>query len=138
MNAGPDGEEEEDVDFEGDEEDGSHSQSSPINIEIQVQRHQIPEKKLIFDVECSLDGDNQCDQIYITNLSIESDKEGVPAETYQGPSFESLDEALREKLETYVNRNFADLLPFIAEYSRVKEANLYGQWLKDVKEIATA
>lgn len=76
--------------------------------------------------------------VYITDMVLESDAAaaGKSTSAYAGPTFDTLDDELREQFDQLVNKNFRKYMPFIADYARAKEAQLYAQWLVDLKAIS--
>lgn len=76
--------------------------------------------------------------VYITDMVLESHSagDGKEATTYAGPTFDTLDDELREQFDQLVNKNFRKFMPLVADYARAKEAHLYAQWLADLKAIS--
>lgn len=110
--------------FEDEEDD-----VQPYTINIEIQRSGL-EKTLNLQAEVTPSMDGEGYEMYLTDLVL--NKTG---QTYAGPSFDTLDDSVREKFEEFANKNFKKLLPFIADYARAKEANLYQEWLQDVKSV---
>ena len=120
---------------EMEEEDFEDEGAMPFSISVEVHREG-KNKFVAFDAEASPAFEAETSggeyDLYITDMYLSG-----PSVTYEGPSFETLDEELREQFDQLVSKNFRKFLPLVAEYARAKEANQYSQWLADLKEIAS-
>lgn len=110
----------------------------PFTVTIECHRSGL-EKYLAMEAEvnASFEEEGTYD-VYITDMVLESESAapGKGATSYAGPTFDTLDDELREQFDQLVNKNFRKYMPLIADYARAKEAQLYAQWLVDLKTIS--
>ena len=126
INSTPDEEtmeqESDDVEAEAEmEEDFEDEGAMPFSISVEVHREG-KDKFVTFDAEATPAFETEANEgeydLYITDMYLSG-----PSVTYEGPSFETLDEELREQFDQLVSKNFRKFLPLVAEYARAKEAN---------------
>lgn len=129
-------EEEEDMDFNEDDEMGPQ----PFNFTLELRRAEaLPGKFVELELEAipgPISG-GQADEVYINSIAIRHEDEATASQAYAGPEFTSLDESLRDTFDAWATKNVRQLVPFIVEYSKAKEAQEYGQWLSDLKTFAS-
>ena len=128
--------EEEDEFDEEDDEMGPQ----PFNFTVELTRSKaLPGKFVELELEAipgPISG-GQADEVYINSIAIRHQNEAVAGQSYAGPEFTSLDESLRDSFDAWATKNVRQLVPFITEYSKAKEAQEYGQWLNDLKTFAS-
>lgn len=130
-----DGEEEEDEEatgeLEGEEEDFDREEEmSSFDVSIEVHRDGAP-GVLVISAEASPAFEQEGYDVFVMDASL---KKGDAA--YPGPAYDSLDEEIREGIDKLVAKNFTKFIPFVADYARVREAQMYQQWLEEVKQVA--
>lgn len=118
------------------EEEYGEDDSTPFQLTIQVQRDNVPNKKLVITAEATAEFEGKGYDLYVMDATIE--KDAAHGLDYSGPSYDSLDEELREQIDQMVHKNFRKFVPLIADYARAKEAHLYQHWLQDFKEIVAS
>ena len=126
-------EENEEMDEDGDadyEED-----KMPFNVTIEVHRNGVS-KTLCMEAEVSPSYEEDGDKydMYISDVRVNKVADDSVG-NYSGPSFDALDDALRDQFDQFANKNFRKFMPLVADYAKAKEAALYNGWLHDVKEI---
>jgi hypothetical protein len=129
--------EEEDMeDFNEDDDMGPQ----PFNFTLELRRAEaLPGKFVELELEAipgPISG-GQADEVYINSIAIRQEDESIASQAYAGPEFTSLDESLRDTFDAWATKNVRQLVPFIVEYSKAKEAQEYGQWLNDLKTFAS-
>lgn len=110
----------------------------PFTVTIECHRSGL-DKHLAMETEVNASFEEEgAYDVYITDMVLESGSAaaGKEATTYAGPTFDTLDEELREQFDQLVNKNFRKYMPLVADYARAKEAHLYAQWLTDLKAIS--
>jgi hypothetical protein len=118
---------------EMDEEDYGE-EKMPFNVSIEIARDGM-EKSLELNAEVTPSVEGDLYDLYIMDLSINKKDD---AGAYAGPSYDSLDDEVREQFDQLITKNFRKFIPLVADYSRAKEAHLYNEWLQDVKAIVAA
>lgn len=134
-----DAEEEDEFDedeFDEDDEVGPQ----PFNFTLELTRHEaLPGKFIELEME-AIPGPTtggQADEVYVNSIAIRHNDASLVSDAYAGPEFASLDETLRDSFESWATKNVRQLVPFITEYSKAKEAQEYGKWLIDLKAFAS-
>lgn len=127
-----DDEEEEEEDDDMEDMDGEYDgEKMPFNLTVEMHRDGSA-KSLSVEAEVTPSYENEGYDLYVMDVSIQKEKV-----SYSGPSYDTLDDEIREQFDQLINKNFRKIVPFIADYARAKEAKLYADWLQDVKEIVT-
>lgn len=107
--------------------------AQPYNYTVELHRTDVlPDGFVEMEVECN----PATQDLYINSVYLRSNDKAKSATSYAGPSFESLDESLREKFDKWAVKNLAHLTPFIAEFSQAKEAEGYAHWLNTLKRMS--
>ena len=114
------------------EEDGEFDEEKmPFNVTFEVHREGINKyASLEAEVSPSVEGEGY--DLYISEMYICRD-----GNILSGPSYDTLDDDLRDQFDQLVNKNFRRFMPLVADYSKAKDAQHYGKWLEDLREIAT-
>ncbi|PJF18285.1 hypothetical protein PSACC_01900 [Paramicrosporidium saccamoebae] len=118
---------------EMDEEDYGE-EKMPFNVSIEIARDGM-DKTLELNAEVTPSVEGDLYDLYIMDLAVNK-KDDTGA--YAGPSYDSLDDEVREQFDQLITKNFRKFIPLVADYSRAKEAHLYNEWLQDVKAIVAA
>lgn len=117
--------------LEGEDEDFDREEEmSSFDVSIEVHREGAP-GVLVISAEASPAFEQEGYDVFVMDASL---KKGDAA--YPGPAYDSLDEEIREGIDKLVAKNFTKFIPFVADYARVREAQMYQQWLEEVKQVA--
>lgn len=124
---------EEDMEEMNEEEmDEEYDEKLPFNVNVEVHRDG-NQSVLEMSAEVSPAEDGRTYDVFLMDVHVDN-----PVKGYTGPSYDTLDEELREQFDSLLNKNFKKMMPLVADYSRAKEANLYKEWLEDVKGIVSS
>lgn len=105
----------------------------PFNITLEIHREgHLKYASIEAEVSPSLEGRNQFD-LFISDMFLQRASNG---QVEVGPSFDTLDDDLREQFDQLVSKNVRKFIPLVTDYSKAKDAQQYGSWLRDLKEIA--
>lgn len=117
------------------EEIDEEMQLVTLPFSIEIHRHTVPEKTLLFD--CVLEGDETDNNIVIENVSVMPIDSASRDSAYLAPNYSQLDESLQESFEEFVNSlvGSGELMGFIKNYSVASETNMYQYWLNNVRSI---
>lgn len=135
-------EEEEEEEFEDEEEDDDFYDedemgAQPYNFTVELHRPDVLAESFVeMELEAVPQEGPSGDSLYVSSISVRSRDETKSRTAYAGPTFDSLDERLRDQFEGWAQRNLRHLLPVIGELSQAKEAQEYGQWLETMKMLA--
>jgi hypothetical protein len=91
------------------------------------------EKSLYLNAEVTPSLEDKGFDMFVMDMSVNNGSDT----SYAGPTFDSLDDEVREQFDQLVSKNFRKFIPLISDYARAKEANLYSEWLQDVKSIVS-
>lgn len=104
----------------------------PFNISLEIHRDNQPKYATIeAEVSPSIERRGEYD-LFISDMYLQRKADQM---IEAGPSFDTLDDDLREQLDQLVNKSVRKMIPLVADYAKAKDAHQYGSWLHDLKEI---
>lgn len=121
----------EENDEDDDLDESYEEEAMPFNVSVEVRRDAVKDKHLELELEVSpaLEGGKY--DLYVMDLTLV----GKAERAYGGPSFDTLDDSIREQFDQFASKNFRKMMPLVADYARAREARLYGDWLHELKTV---